>query len=501
MSAASDRLAAITASSFANGAHRTAFPQVCNDTATVAGEIAADKAAAAASEDAAAASAALTAADRVQTGADRVAASASAQAAAATIPILGDRTVGRRPSDTAIWPMLRATPAWGFGVNGALEESAVDTLRWEFDPTTRAPLGAAFAGARTNLVQNPRFDGATLGVIGSGGVLPSSVNSVLPAGMSQEVVAVGTINGRPYIDWRVFGTAASADFVRFQSRTASITWAASEPVAWTGGYALVAGSLTGFTTYAMRLPLASVASGGQVTVPAPTSTIQAGSSVAAMNAGTSLAAVEWLFGYGAGVAIDATFRFVMPQIQRGRFMSAPILPAIGTPAASTRAQGSVTQPVQQFGTRWNYRQGLILVDWNSQPGPFTSADDADWFGLISWGDTTADNRLGILVNPAHTSVEARVTAGGAVQTASARAITAAAAGVTTRAAVAWDLDAGFLQVAARGSAGSKVALTALPVPGFIMPGRFGTSHPLFGRLQGYDLRPAALFDSALAALT
>ena len=122
-------------------------------------------------------------------------------------------------------------------------------------------------------------------------------------------------------------------------------------------------------------------------------------------------------------------------------------------------------------------------------------------GLISWGDTTADNRMGLLINPAHTSVEARSTAGGVVQTASAVTITAPAAGATTRAALAWDLDAGFIQVAARGVAGSKVACTALPVPGFVMPGRYATSNPLFGRIQGYDVRPAALFDASLAALT
>jgi hypothetical protein len=212
----------------------------------------------------------------------------------------------------------------------------------------------------------------------------------------------------------------------------------------------------------------------------------------------------WRYDCTAGSAIDITITYVLPQQENAaaaNFASAPIVPPTGAPAASARAQGSVSIPVQQLGARWNCRQGILILDWNSQPGPFTSAADADWFGLISWGDTTANERLGLLLNPAHTRIEARCTAGGAVQTASAVTITAPAAGVTTRAAVAWDLDAGFLQAAARGLAGSKVALTALPIQGFIMPGRYATSNPLFGRTRDAEIRPAALFDAALAALT
>ncbi len=50
MSAASDRLAAITAADFANGGHRTAFPSVCNDVASVSAEVASDREAVSVSE-------------------------------------------------------------------------------------------------------------------------------------------------------------------------------------------------------------------------------------------------------------------------------------------------------------------------------------------------------------------------------------------------------------------------------------------------------------------
>ena len=144
---------------------------------------------------------------------------------------------------------------------------------------------------------------------------------------------------------------------------------------------------------------------------------------------------------------------------------------------------------------------MLILDWSSQPGPFASADDADWFGLVSLGDGTTGERIGLLVNPAHTSVEARIVVGGVAGTTASRAMAAPAAGETIRCALAWDVASNRLQVAARGAAGVAVALPAMPLLSLLMPGRYATSHPLYGRIAGLDIRPAALFDAALAALT
>lgn len=461
-------------------------------------EAARDEAVTAAATAAAEVSASLlaqTAADRAQTGADRIAASSSAAAAAASVPATADRTVGRRVSDTTAWSFTRSTPAWGFGVTGALEETAIDTLRWEFDPKTLAPFGPAFAGARTNVLTNPRFEGGTraVGVIGSGGVYPTGV-TFTGAGVTQEILSFGTYLGAPSMVLRL--SAASA--VNFVINFAGTITAPSGEFVTSSGFIWVSGGL--MANISTSFFSQSGGGGSQVTVPQLTTT----PAMLVTHRTSAGAAFTCGFRCNTTGAFDVTITFVLPQMVNGvsaRFVSAPILPPIGTPGVSTRAQGNVSTPVQQLGQRWNRRQGVLIVDWNSQPGPFTSAADADWFGLISWGDGTANERLGILVSPAHTTVQARVTAGGAVQTDSSVTITAPGAGVTTRAAVAWDLDAGFLQVAARGVAGSQVALTALPIPGFLMPGRFGASNPHFGGLPGLDVRPAALFGAALAALT
>lgn len=435
--------------------------------------------------------------------ADRVAALAAAQAAAATIPILGDRTVGRRPGDTATWSMIRATPAWGFGPDGALVETPVDTLRWEFDPVTRAPLGVAFAGARTNVWGNPLGVGA---VAGSPGTRPT-LSGTIPTGVTMEQLGPMTVNGIPGWAFRLVGVP---------STTAAQAWAlggqnncnVGDLIQTAGWFAMLAGSMANVSFLNLRGHGGSDAGLTLATGGSPlTATPQFFRRPWTATTGTGIQPVlRWQFQNTTDPVDISIFVGAGQQRIAAPFLDAPIFPAAGTTGSSTRAQGNVSQPVQQFGTRWNYRQGLILLDWNSAPGPFTSALDADWFGLISWGDTTADNRMGLLINPAHTSIEARMTSGGAVQAPSAVTIPAPAAGATTRALLAWNLDAvspgnGFMQVCARGVAGTKVPITTLPTPGFLMLGRFGTSNPGFIGLPGFDLRPVALFDGEAAALT
>ena len=460
-----------------------------------------------------------TAADRIQTGLDRTSATGSAstattqagiattqagiattqataalgsaQAAAASVPATADRTVGRRLNDTAIWSVIRATPAWGFGVTGSLEETPVDTLRWEYGPVTLAPLGAAFAGQGVNIFPNPHSLGLVPGVLGSGGALPtgwfaSNANGITSVASASEAGMVG-------FDLTITGNGVISPRYEFRADVASSTTCALSFFA-----RVVSGNANNFF-------LRGVTGPGNVVSPnviGPRSaTLTRMGVVHATGAADTNMRMDLFTPVAPANGEIIVIRVLCPQLVVRRFIEAPILPPVGTLGVSTRAQGLVDIPVQQLGARWNLRQGVLIVDWNSQPGPFTSAADADWFGLISWGDRAANERMGILINPAHTALEARVTAGGVAQTASSATIAAPSAGVTTRAAVAWDLDAGFLQVAGRGVAGSRVALTALPIPGWIMPGRFATTNPLFGRIQGLEVRPAALFDAALAALT
>jgi hypothetical protein len=207
----------------------------------------------------------------------------------------------------------------------------------------------------------------------------------------------------------------------------------------------------------------------------------------------------------AAGTVDCTFEIYAPQTKKLSFRDAPSFPPIGTPGASTRAQGNVSIPVAQLGTRYNYRSGTIIVDCSSQSGAFTSASDLDFFGIVSLGDVGANEVMGMVLSPNHLNVVFRRTVAGTPETSATVSITAPAAGQTFRAAFSWDLDAGFMQVAARGSAGTKLtgvtAADQLPIITHLMPGRFSTTRPLFGNISGLDVRPVATFDAALAALT
>lgn len=453
------------------------------------------------------AAAIVSAGNAVLTAADRVAAAASAASAATTVPAAVDRVLGLRANDAPFWSMVRSTPTWGFGPNGVLTETAIDTVSWEFEPTTRAPLGVAFAGARTNLLVNPRYEGGTVGNIGSGGVMPSNVSlSATVAGVVYRVDAFGTLpDGQSYLDIKFSGTPSASGLVRVLHLIPNGTvFAASEVIAATVGYQLLAGTAGNFGAFAMRFTGITPSSNPTITTPSATvnRTVRlqtcSGSTVGA-NAG-----LEYMWAVTSGLAIDATIRYTLPQLQRGPFLSAPILPPVASPAISTRAQGTVSIPVAQLGTRYNYRSGTVIVDFSSQSGAFTSANDLDFFGVVSLGDVGANEVMGLLISHAHTSIVFRRTVSGVAQTAASVSITAPAAGQAIRAAFAWDLDAQIMQVAARGVAGTQVtgaSANALPTITHLMPGRFSTTRALFGNISGLEIRPAAVFGASLAALT
>ncbi len=443
--------------------------------------------------DASSLNVALADADRLQAGVDRAAAAASATLAAAIVPASADRTVGRRVNDVAQWSIIRATPAAGFNSAGNLDEAAVDSPRWEFDPITQAPLGLAFAPARTNSITNPRAEGA---VAGTPGTLPTGWSS-RPTGVpNSEVVGSTTRRGVPGLLVRFWGVPTS---------TGAQQWGLAGSVAHTTGQVLctsiyvelVAGTLTNVATFGVRNNLGN--DPGTAFTPGALTRI---SRIWTSSATPSQPGLRWQYS-DTVTAVDFTIFVGAPSFEVNvPYPSPPILAAVGTPGVSARAQSISDIPVRNLGTRYNRRAGTIIVDWNSQPGIFSSAADTDFMTMVSLGDLGANEVMGILVNQAHTAVVFRRTVGGSLQTTATMTITPPAAGQTIRSAFAWDIDAGLMQVAARGAVGTQLTgQTSIPIITHLMPGRFSTSRPLAGCIAGIEIRPAAVFGSSLAALT
>lgn len=440
-----------------------------------------------------------------QSEADRVAADTAAAAAAAVPAVLTNRTVGAEANDSPFWAMTRSTPHWAFGPAGTLEETAIDNVCWEFDATTRAPRGMAFAGARTNEIPNSRCEGATAGTPGTaptGWTIPATI----AATVSTTIVGVSVEDGIPYLELRTFGTPSSttsAALIAFMN-TGVAPASAGEMRASSYFVSLVGGTLTNVT---LNMAMGNVGGSGTDTgaaiVPAAGSLkAQRFSRNLLADAGTSSVTTSIRITVISGLAVDFTIRVGLPQQELGIFASAPIPAVVASIGARTRAQGNISLPVSLFGNRYMRRQGTVIVEWSSASSAFAQSSDLDFFGIVSLGDTGANEVMGLLINPAHTSVVFRRTVGGAAQGTASVTITPPAANAMIRCAFSWDVDQGLMQVAAQGALGAQLTgQTSIPLVTHIMPGRFSTTRPLFGNIRGFEIRPFGTFGAALAALT
>lgn len=117
--------------------------------------------------------------------------------------------VGVMPTTRAFSDLITFTRTTGGGrINaiGQFEWVGTNVPRLTYDPVTLQPLGLLVEERRTNLLLNSVFAGATLGVIGSGGALPTNFTLESAAGLTTEIMSVGSENGYGYIDIKVSGT-------------------------------------------------------------------------------------------------------------------------------------------------------------------------------------------------------------------------------------------------------------------------------------------------------
>lgn len=96
--------------------------------------------------------------------------------------------------------------------NGIIQTAAAGEPRYTYDPETGEELGLLVEESRTNLITRSTATGATNGVLGSGGALPSGwVIDQLQPGTTLEVVGSGTENGLTYVDIRFSGTTTTSN--------------------------------------------------------------------------------------------------------------------------------------------------------------------------------------------------------------------------------------------------------------------------------------------------
>jgi uncharacterized protein YmfQ (DUF2313 family) len=237
----------------------------------------------------------------------------------------------------------RASPATWFDGSGTLQVAGIDQPRPEVDPVSGALTGRTIVEpASQNLVVNPRAEGA---VVGTPGTAPSlwRVTSAWN-GLSRSIVGAGLDAGLPYIDVRLWGTAAANGGNAFwfdinNSSPASAGMTLTQSVY----LRLMAGSLAGLNVMQLRIegtngssrtellgltPLRDQISGQRQRF-AYTGTLA--------NAATTHSAGLIEFTVTAGAVVDFTLRIGAPQREPGAAPTSLILPPVGAPAIASRA--------------------------------------------------------------------------------------------------------------------------------------------------------------------
>jgi len=312
-----------------------------------------------------------------------------------TAPSFSRDFAGLKTLDHGVGPAIiftRASNATFFDANGTLQTAANDTPRFDHDPATGASRGLLIEEARTNSIRNSQAGGAVVGVSGT---MPTNWNSVESAGLSREVVAVGTINGFSYIDIKFSGTNATgsnAQFaVNFETSTQIV---ASLGQTWTGfAYVgLIAGSISGLTNIQIdtveRAAAGTYLLGTQTNIHSSlTSSLQRFSSTRTFNQATvERTSHRVVANIPNGNSIDLTLRIAAPQLEQGAFATSYI--PTTTAAATRAADSAVVTPISSF---YNQAEGTFLVEatyYGKQPSAFSrifsfgnlSANDPDrWF--------------------------------------------------------------------------------------------------------------------------
>ncbi|KAA2214682.1 phage head spike fiber domain-containing protein [Teichococcus oryzae] len=373
---------------------------------------------------------------------------------------------------------LRDGAALVQGPSGMFADAAANTPRFQGGPNR-----LLVEDARTNLVRNPRGEGAS---IGSGITrLPAywQIDGTVP---TIHVIGTGTEDGLPFVELRFVGSSTFA--LRFEG----------------GSMPLVTSGQTYVSSFFLRLTGGSLSNlllqnnliaGGNV---------QSSLALMPLNAplGQQRSAHAWTYSGGAAAlasrlraqssgSFDITLRLAAPQLEAGFSATSPILPAAEARIAALR---TADRPVWAPALPWAPSGTLILHAMLPQPAPPNAEQ-----GLLQLDDGGDQNRL-VLANAAGgNTIQARLVgsgtdlgmvAGGTV-----------APGTAFRAALAWSpdgmalcLDGGIVRSVAGGPSSSLTRL-------LVGHASAALNRAANGEIAALDYSAARLPDASLQALT
>lgn len=340
--------------------------------------------------------------------------------------------------------------------------------------------------ARTNSIRNNSMQGAAAGTPGT---LPTNW-SYSDAGLSQQIVGLGSISGIDYVDLRLFGTTtATIENVFFEDGSAI---AGTNGQSWSGSVflALVGGSLTNITNYSLNTAVRSAVPAylGEMWTPTFHTTLSAtlarfreSGTIAFASAATILPYLQLQF--SSGVAVDFTLRIGWPQLELGAFATSPIRT---TSAAATRAADAIT--VNNFSSWYGSPFGITMYAEFTIPQALAASSFPTPFSIWKAGDASNNQMFIGLAQSTGKLVGANSRSGG-VNPGRMDSVAAFVAGTATKAAFA--VAASDRALVVNGAAAVTSASGALPVgPDTAGVGQLDNGAFLNGYIRRLAFKPA-----------
>ncbi len=292
----------------------------------------------------------------------------------------------------------RSTTASYFDSTGTLQTAAINSPRFDVDPSTLAQKGLLIEESRTNGVKNNTMQG---GAAGTPGITPTGWWFSGTSGILHQIVGLGQEDGIDYIDVRFYGTTTASNvYITFgMNQTTDYAASTGAIVTFSSYLKLQAGSLSNVD--ALVLVMRNRGAGGSILAPTnyrTTSNLTPTTAplrtqrfyTTSLSTTFSHADTAYLQPYiqfqvfTLGQTIDMTLRVGLPQIEAGAFASSVIKT---TNAAVTRGVETLTIPT---GSWHDASKGTLFANIIDSPG---NVGTGAIYTAASIDDNTSANRV------------------------------------------------------------------------------------------------------------
>lgn len=324
----------------------------------------------------------------------------------------------------------RASTATYFDASGTLQSANSNVPRIDYGiaggPTAR---GLLVEEARTNVLRNPRAEGATPGTPGTA---PTNWTVGSLAGLTVTTSAVTTVNGVSVLPISITGVAGATAAINIQYESPTHAAALNGDL-WAAGSFVNVTSGSFPHTILQELDELTAAGGFLAGTQAPftptASLLRYTVSRTFNQATTGTTRFTTNIGFVTGDVVNVSFQIGFPQIEKGAFITSQILPAVSSPADTTRAADLATYPLGSLVSQTN---GSLVVDYQTIHGAQAAVSE---YVADIYATNTAD-RYAIRSDGAGNQNPSFVTSSASVVVAGA-SLGTNVAGVTGRAGMAW----------------------------------------------------------------